>query len=86
MLRTWLRTVSRLTSSSDAAPPYVIPRTRQRSTSCSRGVRLKDACPHRPRGECAAEVEGALVLARSLGDPSIFGRTLKALPATLLAR
>jgi hypothetical protein len=26
------------------------------------------------------------VLARSLGDPSIFGRTLKALPATLLAR
>jgi hypothetical protein len=31
-------------------------------------------------------IEGALVLARSLGEPAIFGRTLKALPDDLLRR
>lgn len=36
--------------------------------------------------EAVVRIEGALVLARSLGDPGIFARTLKALPADLLDR
>lgn len=36
--------------------------------------------------EALVRIEGSLILARSLGDPSIFGRTLKALPDALLAR
>jgi TetR/AcrR family transcriptional regulator, lmrAB and yxaGH operons repressor len=35
--------------------------------------------------EALIRIEGALVLARSFGDPAIFGRTLKSLPDTLLA-
>ncbi len=35
--------------------------------------------------EALVRIEGALVLARSMGEPAIFGRTLKALPAALLA-
>ena len=36
--------------------------------------------------DALVRIEGALVLARSLGEPSIFGRTLKALPDDLLRR
>jgi AcrR family transcriptional regulator len=36
--------------------------------------------------EALVRIEGALVLARSLGDHAIFGRTLKALPEELLGR
>ena len=34
--------------------------------------------------DAVVRIEGALVLARSLGEPAIFGRTLKALPDDLL--
>ncbi len=34
--------------------------------------------------DALVRIEGALVLARSLGEPAIFGRTLRALPAELL--
>lgn len=36
--------------------------------------------------DALVKIEGALVLARSLGEPAIFGRTLKELPASLLER
>lgn len=36
--------------------------------------------------DALVKIEGALVLARSLGEPAIFSRTLKELPASLLAR
>lgn len=36
--------------------------------------------------DALVRIEGAVVLARSLGQPAIFGRTLKALPDSLLAR
>jgi AcrR family transcriptional regulator len=36
--------------------------------------------------DALVRIEGALVLARSLGEPAIFGRTLKALPDELLRR
>lgn len=36
--------------------------------------------------EALIRIEGALVLARSMGEPAIFGRTLKALPRALLGR
>jgi hypothetical protein len=36
--------------------------------------------------DAIVRIEGALVLARSLGEPAIFGRTLKALPDDLLRR
>lgn len=35
--------------------------------------------------EALIRIEGALVLARSFGDPAIFGHTLKSLPGLLLA-
>lgn len=52
---------------------------------------LRDAGLPRPEAQARAEdalvrIEGALVLARSLGEPAIFGRTLKALPDELLRR
>lgn len=52
---------------------------------------LRDAGLSRPVARARAEdalvrIEGALVLARSLGDPAIFGRTLRALPDDLLRR
>lgn len=52
---------------------------------------LRDAGLSKPLAEARAEdaivrIEGALVLARSLGEPAIFGRTLKALPDDLLRR
>ena len=36
--------------------------------------------------DAVVRIEGALVLARSLGEPAIFGRTLRALPDDLLRR
>lgn len=50
---------------------------------------LRDAGLSRPVARARAEdalvrIEGALVLARSLDDPEIFGRTLRALPDDLL--
>lgn len=50
---------------------------------------LRDAGRSRSVAQAGAEdalvrIEGALVLARSLGDPAIFSRTLKALPSDLL--
>lgn len=52
---------------------------------------LRDGGLSRKVAETRAEdalirIEGAVVLARSFGDPSIFGRTLKSLPESLLAR
>jgi AcrR family transcriptional regulator len=52
---------------------------------------LRDAGLARPVAQARAEdaivrIEGALVLARSLGEPEIFGRTLRALPDELLRR
>lgn len=52
---------------------------------------LRDGGLSRAAAQSRAEdalvrIEGAIVLARSLGDPAIFGRTLKALPDSLLAR
>lgn len=41
---------------------------------------------HARAEEALARIEGALVLSRSLDDPAIFQRTLKALPEQLLAR
>ncbi|MCU0633748.1 MAG: TetR/AcrR family transcriptional regulator [Gemmatimonadaceae bacterium] len=50
---------------------------------------LRDAGFSRPVAQARAEdalvrIEGSLVLARSLGEPAIFGRTLRALPDDLL--
>lgn len=52
---------------------------------------LRDAGFSKPVAQARAEdalvrIEGALVLARSLGEPAIFGRTLRALPDDLLRR
>lgn len=52
---------------------------------------LRDAGQPKSVAQARAEdalvrIEGALVLARSLGEPAIFGRTLEALPEELLRR
>jgi AcrR family transcriptional regulator len=52
------------------------------ATLAEAGIRRADA---RRRAEVAiARVQGALVVARGLGDPAVFGRAVRSLPADLL--